>query len=250
MAIGFNTASMIGTGISAGISAVGSIFTTRYNNAIAKAQANIAKENAKTMELQAQYTLFAAETKVQHETMLAGQVKARQKAALAANGVAIGTGSAAQITASTDIIKTINKNRIETDAHAAAWGYRQRATDFKNQALMFNAKKQSVGLNFMSTALNGLSQVGMTYAFGKLAEGKTKEPAQDTPLKVDAISGADPGLKIDAISSADPGLRIDGISSADPGIRVDAVSAAQPIFTPLYSFNPLSINNKVSILGR
>ena len=46
MAIGFNTASMIGTGISAGISAVGSIFTTRYNNAIAKAQANIAKENA------------------------------------------------------------------------------------------------------------------------------------------------------------------------------------------------------------
>lgn len=249
MAIGFNTASMIGTGISAGISAVGSIFTTRYNNAIAKAQANIAKENAKTMELQAQYTLFAAETKVQHETMQAGQVKARQKAALAANGVAIGTGSAAH-TASTDIIKTINKNRIETDAHAAAWGYRQRATDFKNQALMFNAKKQSVGLNFMSTALNGLSQVGMTYAFGKLAEGKTKEPTQDTPLKVDAISGADPGLKIDAISSADPGLRIDGISSADPGIRVDAVSAAQPIFTPLYNFNPLSINNKASILGR
>ena len=182
MAIGFNTASMIGTGISAGISAVGSIFTTRYNNAIAKAQANIAKENAKTMELQAQYTLFAAETKVQHETMQAGQVKARQKAALAANGVAIGSGSAAQITASTDIIKTINKNRIETDAHAAAWGYRQRATDFKNQALMFNAKKQSVGLNFMSTALNGLSQVGMTYAFGKLAEGKTKEPEKDTPL--------------------------------------------------------------------
>lgn len=195
MDFSFNTASMIGTGISAGISAVGSIFTTRYNNAIAKAQANIAKENAKTMELQAQYTLFAAETKVQHETMQAGQVKARQKAALAANGVAIGSGSAAQITASTDIIKTINKNRIETDAHAAAWGYRQRATDFKNQALMFNAKKQSVGLNFMSTALNGLSQVGMTYAFGKLAEGKTKEPAKDTPLKVDAISGADPGRR-------------------------------------------------------
>ena len=90
MDFSFNTASMIGTGISAGISAVGSIFTTRYNNAIAKAQANIAKENAKTMELQAQYTLFAAETKVQHETMQAGQVKARQKAALAANGVAIG----------------------------------------------------------------------------------------------------------------------------------------------------------------
>lgn len=74
MDFSFNTASMIGTGISAGISAVGSIFTTRYNNAIAKAQANIAKENAKTMELQAQYTLFAAETKVQHETMQAGQV--------------------------------------------------------------------------------------------------------------------------------------------------------------------------------
>ena len=238
MDFSFNTAQTIGAGISAGISAVGSIFTTRYNNAIAKAQANIAKENAKTMELQAQYTLFAAETKVQHETMQAAQVKARQKAALAANGVAIGTGSAAQITASTDIIKKINKNRIETDAHAAAWGYRQRATDFQNQALMFNAKKQSVGLNFMSTALNGLSQVGMNYAFGRLEEEKDKKKEKDSSITVDAISGADPGL------------RIDGISSADPGIRVDAVSAAQPIFTPLYNFNPLSINNKVSILGR
>lgn len=248
MAIGFSTASMIGSGISAGISAVGSIFTTKYNNAIAKAQANIAKENAKTMELQAQYTLFAAETKVQHETMQAGQVKARQKAALAANGVAIGSGSAAQITASTDIVKTINKNRINTEAHAQAWGYRQRATDFQNQALMFSAKKQSVGMNFLTTALNGASQVAMSYAFGKLAEGQPKATAESP--KIDAISGADPGLKIDAISAADPGLRIDGISGADPGIKVDAVSSAQPIFSQLYNLNPLSVNNKVSILGR
>ena len=110
----------------------------------------------------------------------------------------------------------------------------------------------------MDFSFNTASMIGTGISAGISAVGSifttrynnAKEPAQDTPLKVDAISGADPGLKIDAISSADPGLRIDGISSADPGIRVDAVSAAQPIFTPLYSFNPLSINNKVSILGR
>lgn len=241
MSIGL-TASMIGSGISAGISAVGSIFTTKYNNAIAKAQENIAKENAKTMELQAQYTLFAAETKVQHETMQAGQVKARQKAALAANGVAIGSGSAAQITASTDIIKTINKNRIVTEAHAQAWGYRQKATDFTNQALMHSAKKQSAGMNFLTTALNGASQVAATYAFGKLAEGTGQKGNKQDSLKVDAISGADPGLKIDAISSADPGLRIEGGSSS-------GATSSVPIFSPLYA-NPLSINNRVSILGR
>lgn len=241
MSIGL-TASMIGSGISAGISAVGSIFTTKYNNAIAKAQENIAKENAKTMELQAQYTLFAAETKVQHETMQAGQVKARQKAALAANGVAIGSGSAAQITASTDIIKTINKNRIVTEAHAQAWGYRQKATDFNNQALMYSAKKQSVGMNFLSTALNGVSQVAMSYAFGKLGESAEKKGNNQDSLKVDAISGADPGLKIDAISSADPGLRIEGAS-------LSGASSALPIFSPLYA-NPLSINKTLFTLGR
>lgn len=229
----FSSASIIGTGISAGTSAFGSILTTKYNNAIAKAQASIARENAKTMELQAQYTLFAAESKVQQETMRAGQTKARQKVALAANGVAIGTGSAAQITASTDIIKTVNKNRIVTESHASAWGYRQKATDYNNQALMYDAQKQSAGLNFLTTALNGASKVAMMYAANQESMGKSESPSAP---QVDGISSAQPNAN--GFYGLSGNYLGQGYGVKDNGTWMNP-----------YGVNPLSIGRKVSILG-
>lgn len=242
----FSTPMLWGTAISSFANAVGSVFTTSASNAVAKAQANIARENAKTMELQVQYTLFAAETKIQHETMQAGQAKARQKAVFAANGVAIGTGSAAEITASTDIIKTINKNRIKTEAHAQAWGYRQKATDYNNQALMYDAQKQSVGLNFFTNALGGLSKVALMYAAGQSGT-KAEEAKTDSAPKVDAISGADPGIKIDAISSAQPDVHnyygLSGNYLGQPHGVKDNGSWVNP-----YGINPLSLG-KSKLLG-
>lgn len=243
----FSTPMLWGTAISSLANAVGSIFTTSASNAVAKAQANIARENAKTMELQAQYTLFAAETKIQQETMQAGQVKARQKTALAANGVAIGTGSAAELTASTDIIKTINKNRIKTEAHAQAWGYRQKATDYNNQALMYEAQKQSVGLNFFTNALGGLSKVALMYAANQA--GSKTETKADSNVQVDGISGADPGIKVDGISSAQPGGgNYYGISGNYLG-QGFGVKDNGTWFNP-YGVNPLTIGRSSYLLGR
>lgn len=244
----FSTPMLWGTAISSFANAVGSVFTTSAANAVAKAQANIARENAKTMELQAQYTLFAAETKIQHETMQAGQVKARQKAALAANGVAVGTGSAAELTASTDIVKTVNKNRIKTEAHAQAWGYRQKATDYNNQALMYDAQKQSVGLNFFTNALGGLSKVALMYSAGH-SGAKTTETQDSSEVKVDGISGADPGIKVDGISSAQPNVRsFYGLSGNYLG-QGFGVKDNETWMNP-YGVNPLALGRSSNLLGR
>ena len=112
----FGTLGLISTGVSTLFNAFGAKSVTKYNNAIAQAQADIAKINADTMNLHYQQRLFAAEGEYQRETMQAAQMKARQKVSLAANGVAIGVGSAAEQLASTDIVKKINLNRLESNA--------------------------------------------------------------------------------------------------------------------------------------
>ena len=101
----FGYGSLIAQGISNTIQAFGSFGITRHQNAIAQSQANIARLNAQMMEWQAQSRLHANTKDQVRLTMQAGQTKASQRAALAANGIAVGEGSAAELQASTDIIK-------------------------------------------------------------------------------------------------------------------------------------------------
>lgn len=181
----YGYASLISQGVAATINAFGSIGVTRHNNAIAQSQANIARLNAQMMERQAQGVLRSAEKAIVTKTMQAGQVKSTQRARLAANGIAVGVGSAAEIQASTDIIKEIDKNQLKTNAVADAWGYRLKAVGYEGDALMAMAKKKSAGLNFGATLLSGASQVANNYmllgAYGVFDEATTtkKVPTYD-----------------------------------------------------------------------
>ena len=86
------------------------------------------------------------------------------------------------------------------------------------------ANKKSASRAFTDSLLIGAGNMGMAFAYGKLmnmaAKTETAEPSEpDDPIKVDAISGADPGIKIDAISGAQPNMnRIDAISGAQPNL--------------------------------
>lgn len=243
----FGTFGLISTGVSTLFNAFGAKSVTKYNNAIAQAQADIAKINADTMNLHYQQRLFAAEGEYQRETMQAAQVKARQKVALAANGVAIGVGSAAEQLASTDIVKKINLNRLESNAKSEAWGYRTKETDYRNQALMSLAKKQSASRAFTDSLLVGAGNMGMAFAYGKLmdmakASESAEKPKAEEPIHIDAISGADPGIKIDAISGAQPGVtRIDAISGAQPNLLLGQTVKTTQLY-PTTTKNIFSLN--------
>lgn len=155
--------SLIAQGVANTISAFGSIGLTRINNRIAARQANIARINAQMMMSQYEATLRANERAVVQKTMAAGRAKSTQRAALAANGVAVGEGSAAELTASTDIVKEMDVNTMNSNALREAWGYRMKAVDYENQAIMAKAQKQSVGTNFAVSLLGGAAQTGMSY---------------------------------------------------------------------------------------
>lgn len=149
---------LIAQGVGNTISALGSFGLTSTQNAIAQSQANIARINAQTMMRAYESTLRASERDIQKTTMAAGRTKSSQRAALAANGIAIGEGSAAELQASTDIVKEIDVNQIRSNALNQAWGYRMQAANFNGQALQAEAAKQNKWLVAGST-LMGASQL-------------------------------------------------------------------------------------------
>lgn len=178
----FGYGSLIAQGISNTIQAFGSFGITRHQNAIAQSQANIARLNAQMMEWQAQSRLRANEKDQVRLTMQAGQTKASQRAALAANGIAVGEGSASELQASTDIIKEIDSNQMTANARREAWGMRMQAANYEGQALMAEAQKKNKWLTFGTTLLQGASQVANSYMLYK-ASG-ILDPAQQSPAPI------------------------------------------------------------------
>lgn len=138
--MGFNasqlaTASLIGQ-IGGGVtSAIGGYFSAATQKATLKGQAAVADTNARIAELGAQSALLQGQQQVGALTLRAGQLKSSQRAALAANGIDLGVGSAVELQASTDIMAQIDKNTIEANAVRSAWGYRTQAVNFQNEAL-------------------------------------------------------------------------------------------------------------------
>ena len=173
----FGYGSLIAQGVSNTIQAFGSFGITRHQNAIVQSQANIARLNAQMMEWQAQSRLHANTKDQVRLTMQAGQTKASQRAALAANGIAVGEGSAAELQASTDIIKEIDSNQLTANARREAWGMRMQAAQYEGQALMAEAQKKNKWLTFGTTLLSGASQVANSYMLYK-ASGILDAPQQ------------------------------------------------------------------------
>lgn len=163
-------AGLIAQGISNTIAAFGGLGVTKYQNAIAQSQANIARINASMMMGQYEASLRAGEKQAAKVQMQAGRVKAAQQAALAANGVDVNAGgSAAELQASTDIVKAQEVDQIEKNALNEAWGYRMQAVNYKNQALMAEAQKQNKWTTFGVTLLGGASQAATNFGFNYLA---------------------------------------------------------------------------------
>lgn len=114
---------------------IGSFFAADTQKYQLKTQAIIADTNARIAEMGAESALMQGNYEIGALTMKAGQLKSSQRAALAANGVDLGVGNAAETLASTEIMKEIDKNTATANAIRSAWGYRMQGTNFKNEAL-------------------------------------------------------------------------------------------------------------------
>lgn len=141
--------------------------TTKY---VMQKQAEISEANRQMAQLSAESAMRQGEARVAQLTYRAGQIKAKQRTAFASNGVRLGTGSTAEVAASTDIMKEIDKSTAEMNALSAAWGYKQQALQASAQGGIFSATasyaksaKQSEG--FSSVLEGGFSAADRWYRY-------------------------------------------------------------------------------------
>ncbi len=144
--------------------------------------ARIADINSRIAELGAQSELMKGERQVGALTMKAGQVKSSQRAAMAANGIDLGEGNAAEVQASTDIMKEIDANTLQANAVRSAWGYRTQgmnaeiqASNLRSDALLKGASADTIS-PFASAATSLLGGAGGVanswYNYQRNKEGK------------------------------------------------------------------------------
>jgi hypothetical protein len=147
--MGFNSSQLaqaamtlqIGGGLS---SAVGSYYGAKSEQSSLRFQSDIADINARIAELGAQSALNQGQQQVGALTLKSGQIKSSQNAAMAANGIDLGEGNAAEVRASTDIMKEIDANTLIANAVRSAWGYRTQGVNYKNEAALRSAAADTI----------------------------------------------------------------------------------------------------------
>jgi hypothetical protein len=126
------------------VAAIGAISSAMSQRLALKGAAEIAEINAAVAERAAQQELSRGQDLVAQATERAGQVKGAQRAAMAANGIDLGEGSAAEVLTSTDLAKERDMQTIQANAVRAAWGHRVNATSLTSQARTDRAGADSI----------------------------------------------------------------------------------------------------------
>lgn len=155
------------------VSALGAFMAIQAQQSQLRSAAEIADINAGTAERSAQAALRSGQRAEQRSMLATAQLKSRQRVGLAANGVDLGQGSAANVLTSTDVMGEIDHNTIAANAVADAWGYRAQATNFGNEALTKRAQAgaMSPGMAAATSLLGSASQVASSwYSLNKAGE--------------------------------------------------------------------------------
>lgn len=133
---------------------VGSYYAAQSQRSALRFQADMQEINARISEGAAQSALNQGQWQIGQLTLQAGQLKSRQRAALAANGVDLGVGNAAEIQASTDLMKEIDVNQINLNATLAANGLRTQSVNQSNSAIM--SRSMASGISPIKSAVGSL----------------------------------------------------------------------------------------------
>lgn len=148
----------------AGASAAGSASSAKAQQAGLNYQADVSANNAQVAEWQAQDAIRQGQEQEQQSRLRYATTKSTQRAALAANGVAVDEGSAVDILTSTDYVDELDAATIQANAARSAWGYRTQGTNYSDNATALRAGAGAV--NPGSAA--GLSLLGSS---GQVAQG-------------------------------------------------------------------------------
>lgn len=117
-------------------------------------QSQVSANNAQYSEWQAEDALNQGDTAEDKQRLQTAQLKGTQRASLAANGVALGEGSALDILTATDYMGEQDALTIRDNAARQAWGYRTQGQNYTDNAgLLANSSSNISPSNAAGTSL-------------------------------------------------------------------------------------------------
>jgi len=129
----------------------------------AKMEGGIARQNAALSNAQAKDSLANTQIEAKRRYQEGAQLEGQQQAAMAANGIDLGFGSALQVQRDTKMITGEDVGQIYKAGYQKARGYEINAFNYSSQAAAAQSKASAAGLGTVfgvaSTALGGASQV-------------------------------------------------------------------------------------------
>ena len=146
-------------------STVGSYYSAKSQQTQLSLQADIAEANAAIAEVGAQSELARGQREEQNVRMRTAQLKGSQRAALAANGVDVGEGSALNILDSTDYMGEVDANTVRANAIRSAWGYRTQGMNQQVDAVARRGTAAGIspGMASATSLLGGATDVASTW---------------------------------------------------------------------------------------
>jgi hypothetical protein len=120
------------------ISAVGTIAGGIAQSNALKYQAQVAQNNAITAQQNAAYAIEAGQVKTAAVSMKEAEIGGQIKAAQAASGVDVNTGSNKAVQVSQRELGKLDTETEMNKAQLQAYGYRTQATNFEAQAGLYN----------------------------------------------------------------------------------------------------------------
>lgn len=171
----------------------------------ARQAVNVGEVNARLAEMAAENELVKGTREYASFTLKKGRLKSSQRANLAANGIDLGVGSAAEELTTTDIMGEIDGQIIISNAVRSAWGYQTQAVATRASAAMAGNNYSASG-NQLSMNANNSS------AFSRIqSEAISPAVAGATSLLGSATRAADTWYKYkrDAAISSKFGFTLD-----------------------------------------
>lgn len=128
----------------AGASAVGSYKQAQTQQDVLNYQSKVAANNAEIANEQASQALVVGAQQETNSMLHTGTVMGAQRAAMAANGITLDQGTATDVLTSTQAMGNVDQLTIHDNALRQAWGYKNQAQNFINDASVNGAMASSI----------------------------------------------------------------------------------------------------------
>ena len=161
--MGISAVGLMAAGVAS--NAVGAYKTAQGQKAALDYQSAVAENNQKIADYQAQIALQNGAIEEQASELKTASLKGDQRAALAANGVDLGVGSAAEIIATTEAMGKRDALTIRDNASRQAWALQEQGKGYASEAAMDAATSAAISpwASAASSLLSGAGSVASSY---------------------------------------------------------------------------------------